>query len=169
VALDTVFQAASAYLDAAFLMTGEAKRMRKAIVLLLAVMFLIQAAGTVFAEGAVTPPVGSLERKAIMNTLRADLRENFGIEAVFVVKWLKLQDGWAWAETEPQSRDGRNHYEPFLALLNKCEGVWVIAEVPPLEEDSPPVDDAYFSGLIEKFPGLPRDVFPWEGAEAAGK
>ena len=157
-----VFQAASVYGDAAFSITGEAKQMRKAIVSLLAVMFLFQAVGIVFAEGAVTPPVGSSERKAIMNTLRAFLKENLDVEAVFVVRWLKVKDGWAWAETDPQSRDGKNRYEPFFALLEKNEGVWTIAEVPPLEEDSPPVDDEYFKGLIEKFPGLPCDVFPWE-------
>lgn len=136
--------------------------MRKAIVLLLATVFLLQTAGLCMADGAVTPPVGSAERKAIMNAMRAELRENFGIEAVFVVNWLKVKDGWAWAETDPQSRDGKNRYESFLALLKKCEGVWTVAEIPPLEEDSPPIDDAYFKGLIEKFPGLPCEVFPWE-------
>jgi len=136
--------------------------MRKAIVLLLAVMLLLQAAGSCLADGAVTPPVGSAERKAIMNTLRTFLKENMDVEAVFVVRWLKVKDGWAWAETGPQSRDGKNHYEPFLALLEKSEGVWKIAEVPSLEEDAPSIDDTYFKGLIEKFPGLPREVFPWE-------
>lgn len=136
--------------------------MRKAIVLLLAMMFLLQAAGSCLADGAVTPPVGSAERKAIMNTLRTFLKVNLDVDAVFVVRWLKVKDGWAWVETDPQSPDGRNRYEPFLALANKVEGTWAIAEIPSLEEDAPPVDDAYFNGLIEKFPGLPREVFPWE-------
>jgi hypothetical protein len=125
-------------------------------------LFLLQAAGPSLADGAVTPSPGSAERKAIMNTLRTFLKENLDVDAVFVVKWLKVRDGWAWVETDPQSPDGKSFYEPFLALLEKSEGVWAIAEIPSLEEDSPPVDDAWFEGLLEDFPGLPRDVFPWE-------
>lgn len=139
--------------------------MRKAIVLLLAMMFMLQVVGIAFAEGAVTPPVGNAERKAIMNTLRTFLKENLDVDAVFVVRWLKVKDGWAWVETDPQSPDGKNRYEPFLALVNKAEGTWMIAEIPSLEEDAPPVDDEYFRELIGKFPGLPCEVFPWERLE----
>ena len=139
-----------------------AKELKKSVLFFLAFFITLSAGIVCGAEEAHTPPVGSAERKAILDTMRADILENFDLEVVFVVKWLKVQDGWAWAETHPQSRDGLNRYEPFLALLEKREGIWAIAEIPPLEEDAPPVDDAYFRNLIERFPGLPCEVFPWE-------
>lgn len=136
--------------------------MKRIILLILAIFVVVSLPCICSAEEVHTPPVGSAERKAILNTLRAEVKENFDLEVAFVVKWLKVKDGWAWADTEPQSCDGKNRYEPFLALLEKREGIWVIAEIPSLEEDSPPVDDVYFNRLIERFPGLPREVFPWE-------
>ena len=136
--------------------------MKKSVLFSLAILITLSVAFVCGAEEAHTPPVGSAERKAIMNTMRTDILEKAGLEVVFVVKWLKVQGGWAWAETHPQSRDGLNRYEPYLALLEKREGIWAIAEIPPLEEDAPPVDDAYFRDLIERFPDLPCEVFPWE-------
>jgi hypothetical protein len=139
-----------------------AKELKKSVLCFLALLITLSAGTVCGAEEVHTPPVGSDERKEILNTLRAEIRDKFEIEVVFVVKWLKVKDGWAWAETHPQSRDGMSRYEPFIALLEKKEGAWTIAEVPPLEEGSPPVDDDYFKGLLERFPGLPRDIFSWE-------
>jgi hypothetical protein len=111
---------------------------------------------------AVTPPVGSALRCAILAPLRSYLRENLQVEAVFVVRWLKVKDGWAWIETDPQSKDGKARYEPFHALLKRGDTVWAILEIPPMEEDSPPVDGAYFRRLVEMHPGLPPEIFHWE-------
>jgi hypothetical protein len=111
---------------------------------------------------AVTPPVGSALRHAILAPLRSYLRENLQVEAVFVVRWLKVKDGWAWIETDPQSKDGKARYEPFHALLKREDATWAIVEIPPMEEDSPPIDGAYFRKLMETNPGLPPEVFPWE-------
>ncbi len=111
-------------------------------------------------KGAVTPAWGSAERKAILQPLRTFLRENMQVEAVFVVRWMKVNDNWAWVETDPQSKDGKEKYEPLLALLKREKEGWTIAEMPPLEEDSPPVDDLYFRGLVEAHPGLSSAIFP---------
>ena len=111
---------------------------------------------------AVTPPVGSALRRAILAPLRSYLSENLQVEAVFVVRWLKVKDGWAWIETDPQSKDGKARYEPFHALLKREESAWTIVEIPPMEEDSPPIDGAYFRKLMETNPGLPPEVFHWE-------
>lgn len=135
--------------------------LKKVAFLILAFFVTVSAARICTAEDAHTPPFGSAERKSILNAMRADILDKFDLHVVFVVKWLTVKDGWAWAETHPQSRDGLNRYEPYLALLEKREGVWAIVEVPPLEEDSPPVDDLYFEGLLERFPAIPRDIFPW--------
>lgn len=136
--------------------------MRKKLFLLVAMVILVLSAGSSLACSDCAPTEESLEREAITEALRKDLKDNLGIDAVFVFNWFRVKDGWAWVETDPQSPDGQNRYEPFLALLEKREEIWAIAEIPSLEEDSPLVDDAYFEGLIERFPGLPREVFPWE-------
>lgn len=138
--------------------------MKKYAFALLFCLVLSCGCGEACASGAkaVTPPVGSMLRRAILAPLRAYLRENLQVEAVFVVRWLKVKDGWAWIETDPQSKDGHARYEPFFALLRRKDGIWTIAEIPPMEEDSPPVDGAYFRMLMDTHPGLPPEVFPWE-------
>lgn len=136
--------------------------MKKIGILILVIFVMISAARICAAEQAYTPPFGSSERKSILNTMRADILDKFDLQVVFVVRWLKVKDGWAWVETDPQSPDGKDRYEPFLALLEKKEGTWAIAEIPSLEEGALPVDDVYFRELIERFPGLPCEVFPWK-------
>jgi hypothetical protein len=111
---------------------------------------------------AFTPPVGSSLRHAILAPLRSYLRENLQVEAVFVVRWLKVKDDWAWIETDPQSKDGKARYEPFHALLRREGTTWSIVEIPSMEEDSPPIDGAYFRKLMEMHPGLPPGIFHWE-------
>lgn len=135
---------------------------RKYLFVLLAITFLVLSAFPCLACSDCTPTEESLERGAITEALRKNLIEGPGVEAVFAFNWFRVMDGWAWVETEPRSPDGQNKYEPFLALLNKDEGTWTVVEIPPLEEDSPPVDDEYFKGLLERFPGIPEEIFPWE-------
>jgi len=140
--------------------------MRKcfATVLLLAVLVCPILPGTAGACGkeAVTPPFGSALRHAILAPLRATLRENLQVEAVFVVRWLKVKNGWAWIETDPQSKDGHARYEPFAALLKREGEAWTIVDIPAMEEDSPPVDGTYFKKLLDLHPGLLPEVFPWK-------
>ena len=139
-------------------------RLKKAILAVMVCLALFCGVESVRAsqKAAVTPPPGSPVRKAILAPLRAFLKENLQVEAVFVVRWLKVKDGWAWIETDPQSKDGKARYEPFHALLKREDTAWAIVEIPPMEEDSPPIDGAYFRKLMETNPGLPPEVFPWE-------
>jgi len=138
--------------------------MKRNILVLALFIVLACTGGAALASGskAFTPPVGSALRQAILAPLRAHLREKLQVEAVFVVRWLKVKEGWAWIETEPRSKDGKNAYEPLLALLVKKEACWRIVDLPPMEEDSPPIDEAYFRKLMEAHPGLPPEIFPWE-------
>jgi hypothetical protein len=138
--------------------------MKRTFLVLALCLGLVCTGGAAWGSGskAVTPPAGSALRQAILAPLRAYLRENLKVEAVFVVRWLKVKDGWAWIETEPRSKDGKNVYEPLFALLAKQEGAWRIVDIPPMEEDSPPIDGAYFRKLMENHPGLPPEIFPWE-------
>jgi hypothetical protein len=81
--------------------------------------------------GPHTPATGSPERKAIFDAMRrlGDLPNR-----VFVVKYLKVQDGWAWTATEPKSSDGAQQYEPESALLHFQDGIWKVIDQPCGEE-----------------------------------
>jgi len=116
----------------------------------------------VFAEKPYTPPKGSIERKAILDALRKDCPVN---EIVFIVNHLKVKDGWAWIETNPQSPDGRNKFEPLNALLHKEKGKWIIKNVQPCCgecADDPECADIkrYYKKLMREFPTAPKDIFP---------
>jgi len=131
-----------------------------AVFLSASLFFMTVSAG--FACSEYDPLVGGLEREGVIEALQGELLESFGIEAEFVFNWFGIEDVWAWVESEPRSPDGLNRYEPFLALLKKEGENWAVTEVPPLEDGSPPVDDAYFRSLMERCPGLPEGIFPWE-------
>lgn len=81
--------------------------------------------------GTYTPAKGSEDRKAILDALRVVIRKMSGLEVIFVVRHLKLNNGWAWIETEPESADGKNHYESMVGLMHKKNGRWAYVEGPP--------------------------------------
>lgn len=129
---------------------------------------LLAFGGVAFAEKPYSPKAGDPVRKAVMDGLREWVKETLDVEVVFVVDHLIVADGWAWTETKPQSKDGKNKYEGVMALLTKTRKGWQVVHVPSLEEDDPPVDDDYFEGLLEEMPEIPRGIFPW-GGKTAGK
>ena len=82
------------------------------------------AAPATAAAGAIhTPAAGSPERTALMDTLRAKVRGELGGDAVFVVKTLKSNGQWAFAELEPQWRDGRK-IDPHSTPLYRQDPDW---------------------------------------------
>lgn len=113
-------------------------------------------------ETAVTPSAGSVERKAILDTLRGEIRRLHRIDAIFVVKYLKVLNGWAWIETSPKSADGANQYEEVSALLRKSGAKWKIAELACSEEDNEEClgSPDYFTGLKKRFPKMPTRILP---------
>jgi len=54
-----------------------------------------------------TPASGTAERKALMDALRAKVDSELGGQAEFVVKTLRSNGQWAFAEVEPQWPGGR--------------------------------------------------------------
>jgi hypothetical protein len=112
--------------------------------------------------GAYTPQPGSAERKAILDALRMWVKQQHQIEVVFVVKHLKVKNGYAWVHTLPQSKDGSSRYEDISALLQKDQGRWEVAEIPCAEVDNPDCigDPGYFGGLKRRFPEMPEDILP---------
>jgi hypothetical protein len=111
---------------------------------------------------AYTPPHGSAERKAILDALRDETRQLHQANVIFVVNYLKVQNGWAWVQTSPQSPDGSNRYEDVSALLRKRRNVWMVVEIACTEEDNPNCigDEGYYKKLRNRFPLAPRGIFP---------
>jgi hypothetical protein len=110
----------------------------------------------------VASPVGSSERKAIVNTLRQEVKALHGLDVRFVITHLKVKDSWAWIQTRPQSTGGKNRYEDIAALLHKSNGAWRIREIPCTEPDNPDClgDPDYFKRLQRRFPEAPGEIFP---------
>ena len=112
-----------------------------------------------------TPSKESSERKEILRELRAHLKKSFKVDAVFVVGYFRVKDGWAWIETKPHSPDGKNAYEPIAALLHLEKGKWKIIDFAPGEctgdeEDSPDCDLKHlFKTFISKYKS-PLEIFP---------
>jgi hypothetical protein len=124
---------------------------------------LVVFCGTVSAaEKPYTPQPGNPVRKSVLDGLRNWVWENHEVRVVFVVRYLKVAEGWAWAETAPQSPDGAEKYEGLMALLRRTGEGGKVMHVPSGEEDAPPVDGTYFEMLLEEAPGIPRGIFPWE-------
>ena len=109
-----------------------------------------------------TPLQGSPLRKVVLDALRQEVRRIYELDVVFVVKHLKVKNGWAWAHTLPQSPDGSNQYEDVLALLQLQDSVWIVVEIPCGEDENPDClnGPGYFSGLRKRFPGIPTEIFP---------
>jgi hypothetical protein len=119
------------------------------------------------ADSAYTPARGGAERKAIMDAMRAHRRRLDPQPVIFVAGYLRVQRGWAWLAVQPQSPDGRSHFEGESALLRRRGGRWEVAEVMPAfgEREGTAIEEdcAWFQRLRGRFPALPRAVLPAEG------
>lgn len=99
-----------------------------------------------------TPPPGSAERVAILDAIRAEIRQLHDLEVVFVVDRLNVLGEWAWAETRPQSRDGVNHYEDVAALLRFEEDSWRLLELIAPDEEG-------IANVRSRHPEAPPEIF----------
>lgn len=111
-----------------------------------------------------TVPAGTLLRKAILNALRQEMKHLHNLDMLFVVKHLKVKEGWAWVHALPQSPNGKEHYEDLSVLLHLKEGTWRVIELACTEEDNPQClsNPAYFSELKKRFPKVPKEILPQE-------
>ena len=107
---------------------------------------------------------GSPVRRAVLDALRQEMKRLQGLKVVFVVRYLKVKDGWAWVHTLPQSPDGKNHYEDLSALLHLKSDTWKVAELACTEEENPQClsNPMYFSELKKRFPKIPGEILPVE-------
>jgi hypothetical protein len=113
-------------------------------------------------QQAYTPDRGTQERKAVLDALREEVYGMHGIRVVFVVRYMKVCDGWAWVHTQPRSADGKEQYEDILALIGRSGDDWQVLEIPCVEEENPDCinSENYFEGLKKRFPGLPANILP---------
>ena len=105
-----------------------------------------------------TPPDGSAERNAILQAVHHALARQGRKHLVLVVPYLKVQNGWAWIQVNPQSVDGRQHYESQSGLLQQTANKWTLLEWMPSEEGTNYAK--YFQKLKAKYPSAPPDIFP---------
>ena len=105
-----------------------------------------------------TPPDGSAEKNAILQAVQHALARQGRKNLVLIVPYLKVHNGWAWIQVNPQSADGRQHYESQSGLLQQTANKWKLLEWMPAEEGT---DYAkYFKNLKAKYPAAPPDIFP---------
>jgi len=102
-----------------------------------------------------TPAAGSVERRDIFAAMR---RMGDDHTRVFVVRYLEVEDGWGWVISDPQSPDGRNHFETESALLHLEGGVWRVVDRPCSEGDCDPTKE--MARIRAAHPAAPAAVFP---------
>jgi len=111
-----------------------------------------------------TPAPGSPERKAIFDAMRSIGEDR---TRVFVVKYLKVADGWAWMSGDPQSPDGASHFETESALLHKDGNSWRVMAQPCGEGNCD--WDSEMARIRKTFKQAPAGIFPsTEGASTEG-
>jgi hypothetical protein len=108
-----------------------------------------------FAQTVTTPAAGSADRTAIMDAMRAKGDDQ---NRVFVVRNLRVSGDWAWLDANPQSRDGRNKFEPESALLRRVGGGWRVVDQPCGEEDCETAKEV--ARIRRANPGAPAAIFP---------
>ena len=116
--------------------------------------------------GLHVPARGSSERKAIMDSLRDNFKEQAGAQVTFNVHYLKVHNGWAWVDVTPLDDKGKAVAEGGPSLLHYEEGSWKVMGLPELPEDPDdpmPAEDAsprFVKAARKKYQTLPADIFP---------
>jgi hypothetical protein len=105
-----------------------------------------------------TPPEGSAERNAIIQATKHALARQGRKNLVLIVSYLKVHNGWAWIQVNPQSANGTQHYESQSGLLQQTTKGWTLLEWMPAEEGTD--YKKYFGNLKAKYPSAPADIFP---------
>ena len=135
--------------------------------------FALAAAGLVFgaqfalADEPHTPAKGSAERKAIMDAIRPTYKgEGSDGQIVFLVNYLKVHNGWAWADVTPLGSDNKPVAEGGPAFLHYENQVWKAIDLSTIPEDPKdplgPEDASpgFIRNLRKMYPGVPLDIFP---------
>ena len=102
------------------------------------------------------PSDGSTEKNAILQATQHALARQARKNLVLAVVYLKVNNGWAWIQVNPNRKQ---HYESQSGLLQeKATNEWVLLEWMPAEEGTDYTK--YFKNLKAKYPSAPPDIFP---------
>src|SRR5947207_15419285 len=71
-----------------------------------------------------TPPDGSAERNAILQAVHHALARQGRKNVVLIVPYLKVHNGWAWIQVNPQSANGKQDYVSQYGLLQLLATTW---------------------------------------------
>jgi len=121
-----------------------------------------------------TPPKGSPERQAIMDALREEYNDRRSPvyqphrgDVTFVVNYLKVHSGWAWAFADPHSSDPADSFgENNGFLLHEENSKWKIMTLPPIVDDPDDPENMDYPSrkdvekIRQKYPPVPKDIFP---------
>lgn len=118
-----------------------------------------------------TPGLGSKERKAIMDALRAPTQKDIGQKVIFKVGYLKVDNGWALAMAEPIQPNSqpinwkKTKYKDavendtfgftVIAILKQSGSGWKVMGYDLGATDLGPVET-----FQKKFREAPRSIFP---------
>ena len=114
---------------------------------------------------AYTPPRESPERLALFLSLRQYMDPSKILRLSYVVKYLKVNNGWAWVLATPQSKDGEIQYTPVYALLHLEDGAWKVKAYTRTEKGKPDflISTGFLEKLKNRFPEAPPNIFQPEG------
>lgn len=121
---------------------------------------------TTLADELREPKRGDPERKVIMDALRAEKFPGQEAKVIFVVKYLKIHNGWAWAEVIPQDTAGKSLSEGTTALLYFEGGKWKSVDLGKLSKPSTHPTDrkgrraTLVKNVLSLYPDVPPDIFP---------
>ena len=121
-----------------------------------------------------TPSIGSVERLEIINALRYDFYQEKEAAArnpkkiVFVVKHLKVKEGWACVNVQP-TREGKDEGEPRWMVLRRANDSWenvdYFGKLFPFASEEETLEaldmkKGTVDKLLVKLPGCPKEIFP---------
>jgi cell wall-associated NlpC family hydrolase len=112
------------------------------------------------------PKRGDPERKVIMDALRAEKYPGQEAKVIFVVKHLKIHNGWAWADVTPQDNAGKSLSDGTTALLRYDGGKWKSVDLGKLSETSTHstagkgTSAGFLKNVLSLYPDVPQDIFP---------
>ena len=131
--------------------------------LLIAFALLIGTSSAISQTAAHPPSAKSAERQAILDALRGDGTA----KVVYQVHFIRVHDGWAWADTTPlDSKTKQATAEGGPNLLHLENGTWRVmdlARVPEDPKDPMGAEDAsttYVKNVRRTYKGCPADIFP---------
>ena len=126
----------------------------------------VEAAPKLTTDALHTPPKGSPEREAIMDALRDDYSKQSGAKVIFLVNYLKVHNGWAWADVTPLDEKGKAVAEGGPSLLHYENDKWQVIDLSVIPEDpnNPQgafdPDAKFIREVQKKWAGVPADIFP---------